>query len=83
MAEEKKETEDVIKPSKVFITTQSGEKSRKDLIQKKSMAWFEDYKKNHKMSAEFKKHLDETCPPGTKVVDHITGEEYITKGSKK
>lgn len=37
------------------------------------------YKKEHKMSEEFKRQMDKSNPVGTKIVDTITGEVYITK----
>ena len=38
-----------------------------------------DYKKNHRFSEEFKRQLDRENEPGTKIVDTISGEVYITK----
>lgn len=38
-----------------------------------------DYKKNHRFSEEFKKQLDRENKPGTKIVDTMSGEVYITK----
>lgn len=38
-----------------------------------------DYKKTHRFSDAFKKQLDREHKPGTKIVDTITGEVYITK----
>lgn len=38
-----------------------------------------NYKVNHTFSDEFKKQLDSSNPPGTKITDQFTGEVYITK----
>jgi hypothetical protein len=38
-----------------------------------------DYKKSHRFSDDFKKQLDREHKPGTKIVDSISGEVYITK----
>lgn len=43
--------------------------------------FYKDYKANHKFTEEFKRQLDKSNPPGTRIEDTITGEVYITKGS--
>lgn len=37
------------------------------------------YKKEHKFTEDFKRYLDKNNPSGTKIVDTLTGEVYITK----
>lgn len=53
-----------------------------NLFSYETCEFYKNYKKEHKFSEEFKRQLDKNNPPGTKIVDTITGETYITKGDK-